>query len=127
MKEVKIEISELEQVMSFLTGQPKDTVLELINSTTHIKTGLRNIQKGIKELELKGKKAKVKECTNWIYAGHTLEIESVYILHDGRYKGHEKGSMDLRLNLVGTKFENQPNGSRRISTVINTKDLIILD
>lgn len=66
-------------------------------------------------------KAKVKENTDWIYAGHTLPIIGVYCIHNHeRSSAFPRGSKSYRLSLEGTEFKYK-------ETVIHEKDLEILE
>jgi len=101
---------------------------KLFNASNRVKESLNLLNKSALSINYIGKKATVKKDTTWIYAGGTFDILEVYMVHSGRDGVYEKGSMDLRLNLRGTKFEYRDGKEyRNTSTVINTNDLIILD
>jgi hypothetical protein len=70
-------------------------------------------------------KAKVKDDSEYIYKGHTLEITGVYIEYkNGNGEGvFADGSREYKLSLIGTPFE----GKHGTVTVIHDSDLDILE
>ncbi len=64
------------------------------------------------------KYATVKPNTTWIYAGHRLKVESVY-MQESHFDEPGSGRY-LRLSLRGTAFE-----SKHKNTVIQEKDLVL--
>jgi hypothetical protein len=63
--------------------------------------------------------ATVKPETKWIYAGHRLKVESVNV-ESNRFRVED--GRELRLSLVGTKFEKEHNYTY---TLIYERDLIL--
>jgi hypothetical protein len=65
----------------------------------------------------------VKKDTNWIYAGHRLKVDSVYIEHN---KWSPERGRKLRLSLLGTEWGKSGNNPKGYSsTVIDEIDLIL--
>lgn len=131
MKTLKDQLGLAQKVISDLQNMPAEELFAFVDEVRNIKKSILSICKAAKTLELRGKKAKVKEDTSWIYAGETLTIIEVYMVDSGEHGVYPVGSLHLRLSLVGTKFEYSQSGRGKIyhntSTVINTKDLILLD
>lgn len=127
-----MDIHEINEILNSFKYADSNKLVEFVNKVPKIKSALYGIKKAHRGFELYGKKAKVKEDTNWKYAGHTLEIVEVVVVYNEQCGLYKKGSMDLRLNLIGTVFEHKENVNnpdkpyRKTSTVINTKDLILI-
>lgn len=69
--------------------------------------------------------AKVKDDSNYIYAGHTFPITGIYHIHKGG-RVFPDGSKDYYLSLIGSKFEER-NGKKQEYTVIHEKHLEIIE
>lgn len=118
-------MDKLKKLEAILNGLKSDDLLKYVGDLKDYKTAVDHLNKAIESLKLRGKKAKVNEGSKWIYQGHTFAILEIYALRED--------SMELRLDLTGTKFEFKENKRNPLkpyhqkTTVINTKYLTIID
>ena len=70
--------------------------------------------------------AKVKDDSNYIYAGHTFPITGIYHIHKGKSRVYADGSKEYYLSLIGSEFEER-NGQKQEYTVIHEKHLEIIE
>ena len=126
-------IKEVQGILAEISKLSEEDLQKFSEEVNGLNSGLYSIQKSFKSLAMRGKKAQVKKDSKWIYAGHTLPVLGVYMIHNGKNGVYKKGSMTLMLDLRGTEFEYRPNLSNpekpyhQTYTVIHDKDLIIID
>jgi len=115
----------MEELLNYILNN-KEELIKLSENNDRVKKILYQANKLNDDLEVYGKKAKVKESSNLIYSGKTFPLLGVYIKYNnGNGEGiYADGTRELIIDLSGTSFEDEHGISR---TVINEKELEIIE